>query len=398
MSPAESSFGMLDVIGNQLEKHKDRLGPFYQPLYLLSGAVAFLLCLAFLIGLPVYWFEDFVYVALIQIFLVAVYFMLLLTIQQNVFDRFVYATTLLLVACAAPVLISSQAFLDLVLVNVPPGFPETIPRVEVFLYSVLRGMGNLGWSLPVLLYFFTFYPRLAERPDPAFRRAFHGALATGAVLHLIAMGLLFWQDGVLDRSLASTAGAVPAVAQHIEANQTGYLVFTVLYFTLGFVALGLIWRFGRNSDKKLHVILVAGMAAVQLAFSLATYNVRHLNQRFPASRTSAQAIQAFREVGTDRIVFTHPFFDHLSAKKLGNHWRPYSVCQNPESGKFTYRVAPAREFQPGAEARFREIDLLGLVLEPSEETRARTLFCHSPSRTGPVETAPKPTRRRGRED
>ena len=108
-SPSQAAFGMLDLIGGQLDKHKDRLGPFYRPLYLLSGAAAFLLCFALLIGLPMVLLEDFAYIAFVQIVLVAVYFMLLLTIQQNVFDRFVYATVLFTVACAAPVLIGWAA-------------------------------------------------------------------------------------------------------------------------------------------------------------------------------------------------------------------------------------------------------------------------------------------------
>lgn len=376
-SPSQAAFGMLDLIGGQLDKHKDRLGPFYRPLYLLSGAAAFIVCFALLIGLPVVLLEDFAYVAFVQIVLVAVYFMLLLTIQQNVFDRFVYATVLFTVACAAPVLIGGQAYLGLLTGTFEGGFfPQQapLPKVELFLYGTLRGMGNVAWALPLLFYVFTFYPRLAERSG-GLGRAWRRSLLTGAVLHAVASGLLLWHDAVVQRATASTDGAEEWLAATIATAQRGYLAFTALYVLAGFAVLLVIWRWRLANDRALHVAVVGGLAVAQLAFALAGYNVRQLNQSYPAARTTADSVRAFRDSQTGGVVFTDSYFDVLSGEKLGSRWQPYSSCDDPESGRFTFHIAPASDFGPGG--RFQASNAAKLRDAPRDE-RARTLFCQPP--------------------
>lgn len=376
------ALGLLDAITGQLDQHKDRLGPFYRPLYVLSGALAFLVFFATLVGLPVVLLEDFAYVAFVQIFLIAVYFMLLLAIQWNVFDRFVYAAVLFVVTCAAPVLISSQGFLQLLTAGRPEFFPQEValPKVELFLYAVLRGMGNLGWALPVLFVFFTFYPHIERRAasgETKMETVLRRMVLLGLGLHVVAVCMILWRDAVIQRTTASTEGAGAGVKRAIEFAQRGYLGFSLAYLAVGFVILAVLWWLahrGRVRDREIHTLVAIGLAATQFLYFLATWNAVQLNLRYPGARTTASSVHAFREIDTGKVVYTHPFFDNVSREKLGSRWQPYAACLSPEAGRFTYRIGEAAEFY-SADGRFREVDLFGLLAAEDEEERGDTVFC-----------------------
>jgi hypothetical protein len=376
------AFGLLDLVGGQLDKHRERLGPFHRPLYLLSGAAAFLLIFAVTVGLPLICFDDLGPVAVTQVLLVALYFMLLLTIRLNVFDRFVYALILTTVAGAAPVLITSERFLG-ILTEDSPDFLATqpLPKVELFLYALERGLGSVAWALPLLFYFFTFYPLWQRVAESGRRLRLRRALLAGAVLQGVATAMILWQDSVVQRATASTTGALSVLAREIARAQWAYLLFTGLCLFCGFATLATLGWWRGASDQRVHLVTVTGMLAAQLAFAIATHHAARLNTHFPASRSGAGTVSAYEDTTTGRMVFTHPFFRTVSPSKLGNRFQPIAACVSPPLHRFTYRIEPAENLRGAGSCRFKPVSLAALLAEQDAGRRGRTLFCQPESLT-----------------
>lgn len=340
------NFGMLDLVAGQLDKHKEKLGPLHRPLVLLLGAVLFLVFLALLIGAPILWLEDFVYIALLQICLMAAFFMLLLTIPLDVYDRFVFSMAVFIILAAAPVMVTLGYFLTRFEPEDPAAFNLAVAsaKPEIFMYALLRGMAHLAWSLPLLFLFFTFHPRIKVRGagqlESSLRMTFWSALA----LQTVAVALHLWLGGT-SKVFASTASANEYLAGKISGYQLGFLSFQVIYILLGYATI-FAARYGYgNNDRRWLAIVVTGMVAVQGSYMLASYNNRELTVRYPASRTSADYVQAWKDRDTGQFVFTIPRPNTISPAKFRN-FRTYAVCEDSdkEALKFKLKVVGSDQF------------------------------------------------------
>ncbi len=366
---ANFHFNALDLIGSQLEKNKDRLGPLYRPLYILSGTMLFALLLATMTGMPIAIFSNATHIVFAQTFLVAAYFMLLLAVRQNIFDRFVFCTVLFAVLSAAPVAINVEKYFN-ILRDSNPDFADTLtdpPMVEIFSYGVIRGICNTSWAMPLLFYFYTFSPVLRAGKKEGVDYSLRIALWIALALQIGSTMLIVWLSGVLQRSFAPTAGAIDSVRAQVVIYQRGFLIFSVLYLGSGFLSLLVAKKWAGVSAGRILLVVVAGLLVVQLLCALALYNGRELNKRYPAALTSASIVLAYQSKVTAEFVFINPTYRNISRKKLGMY-QIYSACHNPNSGKFTYVVLPAAEFND----QFEEYDLHRL----KRSSRA-SLFCQA---------------------
>ena len=356
-------FGTLDLIGQQLDKHKDRLGPLHRPLYILSGAAVFLLLVALLIGLPIVFFESAAYIAFTQMAMVAVYFVLLLAIKQNVYDRFVFCTILFVVVSAAPVIIAHEAAYSLIEFGMVGG--PKFPVGEAFGFALIRGLLNTFWALPFLFYFYTFAPTFRSGGEPKASKAIQVSCLIALIVHAMASGILIWRQGVFQRFAASTDGAVPFVAAKIGKFQLGFVVFMLLYVVVGFAAIAVVRFWARTKSPYVLITTVFALLTVQFLYGLATYNVAELNLRYPAALTTGGTVRAFESESTSEVIFSHGLYPQLGKGTLAD-FRVCYACRNPRSGKFSVVALPAAEFS----TLFQEIDTDNLKFN-----RPEALFC-----------------------
>jgi hypothetical protein len=355
------NFGLLDLIGERLDKHKDKLGPLHRPLVLLFGAILFVAFLALLIGAPILWLDDFVYIAVLQVCLIAAFFMLLLTIPLNVYDRFVFCMALFLILAAAPIMVTVSFFLGNMDPENPAAFGEAVSsaKPEIFMYALLRGLGQLAWSLPPLFLFFTFYPRIRSKGPKNIQSRLSLTTWAAVVMHTIAVSLHVWLGGTT-KVFKSVDATMPALASSINQYQMGFLVFQSLYLLLGYATIFAARRWYNGDDNRWLGIVAAGMIVVQGCYMIASYNNRQLDLRYPAARTTANYVETWKTRGGDQYVFTVPRPNTISPIKFAA-FKAYAVCEVPESLKFSLKVANADEFL----AQFVESSLANV---PAEET------------------------------
>lgn len=360
------NFGLIDLVNSRLDKHKDQLGPFHRPLSILVGSAIFLLLLAVLIGLPMTLFDDFSYIVLGQFTLIAVYFMLLLTIKLNVFDRFVFCLALFLVVTAGPVLVSLESFLAL-LQQHNENLYDMIPalgKVEVFAYSLLRGLGNVMWALPMLFMFFTFFPlyekRGAGRVNAQAANTFWVALA----LQLVAAILVPWLAGG-SKAFAPIPADLGGLGDQIRMYQVGYAVFLAGYLLVGFVTIFMARLFFGGNDRRWLAIVVTGLVLGQSLYVVSSYNGREVTLRYPGSRTTASYVEAYRSVeNAEDIVFTNPRLHNINQAKYGD-FVTYASCEG-DSGEFSFKVIGKTEF----DTKYKKINLINL-----RSTSHQKFFC-----------------------
>lgn len=338
------NFGLLDLIGERLDKHKDKLGPLHRPLVLLFGAILFVAFLALLIGAPILWLDDFVYIAVLQVCLIAAFFMLLLTIPLNVYDRFVFCMALFLILAAAPIMVTVSFFLGNMDPADPAAFADAISQAkpEIFMYALLRGLGQMAWSLPMLFLFFTFFPRIRSKGAKHIRARLSLTVWAAVAMHTIAASLHVWLGGTT-KAFKTVEAAVPALASGIDQYQLGFLVFQSLYLLLGYATIFAARRWYNGDDNRWLGLVVAGMVAVQFCYMIASYNNRQIDLRYPAARTTANYVETWKTRGGDQYVFTVPRPNTISPVKFAA-FRAYAVCDVPESLKFSLKVANADEF------------------------------------------------------
>lgn len=362
-------FNTLDLIGSQLEKNKDRLGPLYRPLYILSGTVLFALLLAAMVGMPIAVFSSATNIVFAQIFLVAAYFMLLLAVRQNIFDRFVFCTVLFIVVSAAPAALNVEKFYN-TLRDCNPNYAAILsdpPMVEIFSYGVIRGICNTSWALPLLFYFYTFSPVLRAEKKGKLDDSLRIALWIALGLQIGSTMLIVWLSGVLPRSFASTDGAIDSVRAQVVLYQRGFLIFSILSLSGGLLSLFVANKWAGVSAGRILLVVVVGLLVIQLLCALAFYNGRELNKRYPAALTTASIVLAYQSKETAEFVFVNPTYRNISRKKLGMY-QVYSACHNPKSGKFTYVILPVAEFND----QFEEYDLHRL-----KRSSRDSLFCQA---------------------
>lgn len=351
------NFSMLDWIEGQLDKHKQKLGPLHRPLVLLMGAILFVVFLGLLIGAPIVWLPDFVYIAVLQVCLIAVFFMLLLTISLNVYDRFVFSMALFLILAAAPIMVNAGLFLELLDLELldlkllvfektegQPSFETVVSsaKPEIFMYALLRGLGHVAWALPPLFLFYTFYPWIESKGADHVKSRLQLTFWAALVLHTVSAVLNVW---LIDTTkvFASTDAAIDPLASKVTLNQAGFIVFQALYILLGFATIFAVRHWYHGDDKRWLAIVVAGMVAVQGSYMIASYNGRQILLRYPAART-AHFVETWRIGETDRFVFTIPRPNTFSPVKFKD-FRTYAVCESPESGKFKLKVVYSERFE-----------------------------------------------------
>ncbi len=338
-------FGMLDLIAGQLEKHKQKLGLLHRPLVLLMGAVLFVVFLGLLIGAPIVWMEDFVYIAVLQVCLIAAFFMLLLTIPLNVYDRFVFSMALFLILAAAPIMVTVGFFLDLLNPEDPVSFDKAVRSAhpEIFMYALLRGLGQMAWALPLLFMFFTFYPWIKSKGADHAKSRLQLTIWAALAMHTFATALHVWLGGTT-KVFKSTDGATEYLASDITSYQAGFFIFQVLYIFLGYATIFAARRWYHGDDRRWLAIVVVGMVVVQGSYMIASFNNRQIIVRYPASRTSADYIETWKNTATDRFVFTIPRPNTISPVKF-RAFRSYADCDAPESLKFTLKVVYSTTFE-----------------------------------------------------
>ena len=338
------SFGLLDLVSDGLEKHKDKLGPLHRPLVLLLGAILFVVFLALLIGAPILWMEDFVYIAVLQVCLIAAFFMLLLTIPLNVYDRFVFCMALFLILAAAPIMVTVSFFLGNLIPEDPAAFKDAISaaKPEIFMYALLRGLGQMAWSLPLLFLFFTFFPRIKGKGAKYLASRLQLTVWSAVVLHTLAASLQLWL-GSTSKVFKSVEAAAPALGAEIHQYQMGFLLFQSLYLLLGYATIFAARHWYKGDDNRWLGLVVAGMVTVQGCYMVSSYNNRELDFRYPAARTTGNYIETWKARGKDQFVFSIPRPNTISASKFGA-FKTYAVCDVPESFKFSFRVTSSSGF------------------------------------------------------
>jgi len=354
------NFSSLDPILSLLEKYKKQLGPLYRPLHVLCGAIIFLLILVAILLLPGLCLPttSSTHVVFAQVAIVAVYFVLLNAIRQNVFDRFVFSAVLFLVITAAPNAIGLDLNESFQLI--PP-----LLFLDRFTYAILRGLPCTLWSAPLLFYFFTFAPAF-EAKEAVKQEALTRALWIGLGLHVMATGLSIWLSSLWPRFAASKEGAIPVVAGKIESYQHGFFLFSCLYLGTGFLALLLTKFWSRASAARVQLIVVLGLVLGQIFFAIADYNVRALNARYPAAHTTGSAVEAYGTEDGSEVVFVNTWYRQISRDKTIDLYL-YAVCTSPDSGKFSFKVASGAEFR----AKYpKEVDLAILA-----QRSAKSRFC-----------------------
>lgn len=357
----------IDLLGSTLKKYQDALGPLYTPTLFLLGSLVFLFVVTSIIVFPLIIFSADKYAILFQFFLLLVYFVLLQAIQFRVLERFVYSLCLTVIFAAAPAALDAELQYAAIQTSIPELAAIAYPKYHFFLFGLMRGIGNVAWALPVLFWFYTFYPRMAERGEEAISTGLRQSVRTALALQVLAIVLICWQDDIFGRFLASTEGAMPLVKRHVTSSQLGYFVFCSLYLFLGLVALLAVHLYAARSDVRVLSIVVGGLVLVQMCFFIAKGNVRSLNEYYPAARsTRIQAYEA-RSGGGKKVVFTSPFFEDLGSNALANR-RLFLSCQGGPMGKFTYAMSPMAKFAE----EFAEVDPWEI-----KHTRRSVLFCQS---------------------
>ncbi len=349
-------FSIVDSVGGLLDKHKDRLGPFHQPLSILLGAVIFMLIFAALIGMPLLLDTSFRNIALVQFTLVAVYFMLLVTIKQSVSDRFVFCLVLFVVAAAGPVLITNESFLNVIREDNGSAAPlvvkllKDLPKQEVFLYAFLRGLGNVLWSIPLLFMFYTFYPLYEKVGKDRIRVQARNAAAIALFLQAAAAVMVPWLGGAA-KGFAELSPGLGNLGGKIQQYQTAYLVFFGLYLAVGFLTV-LAARFGfGGDDRRWLAIVAAGLVICQTLYVISSYNGQQVNRRFPGAVTTANAVDIYRlESEAKVIVFTNSRLRKISSKTF-NSYVTYAVCEGCD-GEFSFKVMDQDVFYE----RFMSVD------------------------------------------
>src|SRR5262249_18582397 len=158
---------------------------------------------------------------------------------------------------------------------------KNVPHTEIYLYSLMRGIGNTAWAIPLFGFYFVFYPVLRAWKPAEFRRAFAACVWIALAFQLIAISVISWRDAIFQRAFASLDGSDPWLASRIGMNQKGYLLFCLLYFIVGIVGVFLIRWVGASETTGMHIISLSGLALTQLLFYFASYNAVELNLRFP---------------------------------------------------------------------------------------------------------------------
>lgn len=355
-------FGLLDPIDKYLEKNRERLGPLHRPLYVLTGAAAFVLILAAILVLPALCLSSCTQVVFTQIGFLAVYFILLQAIRQNVFDRFAFCLVLYVVLAAAPNAIGVQLALD---DFTPARSLPQLPFRDIFIYAVVRGLPCTLWTAPLLFYFFTFAPKV-EKSGGDLVTLLKRSFWMGLGLHLVASLLTIWLSGMWQRFTASTAGAGPTVVREIGKFQTGFFVFSCLYLLVGFAGL-FIARYACGAKPgRVQAVLISGLFLGQILFAITDYNVRALNSRYPAALTTGSAVEAYANPEKTEFVFVNSWYRQV-AREATRDLMLYTACTHPTSGKFTYLIQAQTEFQAAYPHQYD----LGLLAAEKPESR----FC-----------------------
>ena len=365
------SFDLLDAIAAPLEKYKDHLGPLYPATRILFGALVFLALLFAIIFAPMLALSGsgFRTILFCQLLLLLVYVMLLITIRMHVLERFVFALCLLMVLAAAP----NASFAESRYRQIQRESPEfaaqgpDVPKVDIFFYGMVRGLGNLGWSLPFLFYFFTFWPTLRRRGEDALRMGLRTAFWSGVGLQVVAAVAIFWVDDVWGRYQAEATAAVAELQDSIRGHQTGYFVSAVLTLLIGFIALAVMRLLSRARDGRSLAILVVGVSLTQLAFSLNRHHARQLNERYPAVR--GNRIEAFEDAAGN-VVFSNVLFEDIDVESLAE-WKLHLACRQPESLSFTYVATRVTDFNQ----RYDRNPTVGSL----RRERPASLFCQEPA-------------------
>lgn len=350
----DMSFGLIDFIDDRLEKHKDKLGPLHRPLSIFLGSIIFLMLLAAIIGLPISLFKDINYVVLAQFGLIAVYFMLLLTIKQNVYDRFTFSLALFIVVTAGPVMVSTAGFLKVLTpVNEQvAGLLSQSNTVEVFFYSFLRGLGNVMWALPMLFMFFTFFPVYEKAGPQVVKKRYVSTCRVAFVFLILAMILVPWLDGA-GKGVAELPEDLGILGDEIHGFQLVYLIFLAAYLLAGFSTIIAARLLSKGNDKRWLWIVTSGLLASQILYMVSDYNDQQIALRFPGSRTTADFVDAF-ESANGTVVFTNPRLHNISKARYES-LVTYAICEG-KSGEFSFKVTDKTDF----DTEFTKINLASL--------------------------------------
>ena len=318
------------------------------------GSIIFLMLLAAIIGLPMKLIKDINYVVLAQFGLIAVYFMLLLTIKQNVYDRFTFSLALFIVITAGPVMVSTASFLKLLTpvneqVAILLGQSNT---VEVFFYSFLRGLGNVMWALPMLFMFFTFFPVYEKAGPKMVRKRYINTCRVAFVFVILAMILVPWLDGA-NKGFAELPEDLGILGNEIRVFQHAYLVFLAAYLLAGLGAIIAARLLSKGNDKRWLWIVACGLLVCQLLYMVSDYNDQQIALRFPGSRTTADFVNAF-ESADGTVVFTNPRLHNISKVRYES-LVTYAICVG-KSGEFSFKVTNKTDF----DTTFTKINMASL--------------------------------------
>ena len=178
----DPTFNVIDLIDSKIEKHKELLGPLYTPTRLLLGSLFFLVLVGVILLLPLVFAANYQQALSYQALLLLIYFILLQAIKFQVLERFVYSLCLIVISAAAAVTLDAESHYRLIAQSpsaVEHGLSQygiSSVKYDLFRYGFIRGMGNIGWALPVMFGFYTFYPRMAEKGEQVVSRGLYQSL------------------------------------------------------------------------------------------------------------------------------------------------------------------------------------------------------------------------------
>lgn len=337
--------GPFGLVHKLLEKYKDELGDYYPTLRPLVSALFFVVILAIVLAVPFFFFEDYKYIAFMQMVLVGVYYLSLLSWKGGYLDRFVFCLVMLAVTAAAPTLLTGDRLVTLLEEAAPPGFPTgaDLPRLEFFFYSMLRGAANVLWALPALFFAFTFYPDSKAGRTAEWDRRLTIATQMGLLIQLVVSLAILSRSGILGVIQAPIDAALPLLQEKIDGLRSLHVTFTVAYLGLGLVAALLIGRWARFGDSRLLLRTVVGILLVQGCFSVSISTGYELFCFYPSARADRQLVEVFR-ADDGQVAFLNHLTERISASKLAG-WQAFSTCRRPDSYQFEVEISSRSDFE-----------------------------------------------------
>ncbi len=309
------------------------------------SALFFVMILAIVLAVPFLFFEDYKYIAFLQMVLVGVYYLSLLSWKGGYLDRFVFCLVLLAVTAAAPTLLTGDRLVSLLEEAAPPGFPTgaDLPRLEFFFYSMLRGVANVLWALPALFFAFTFYPESGAGRTAEWNRRLTIATQVAVLIQLVVALVILSRSGTLGLIRAPIEAALPLLQEKIRHLRNVHVFFSVAYLALGLAAALLIGRWARYGDSRLLLRTVVAILLVQGSFSVAISTGYELFCFYPSARTNRQLVEVFR-ADDGRIAYVNHLTQRISPSKLAG-WQAYSTCRRPGSYQFDVEISSHDDFE-----------------------------------------------------